>query len=74
MVTATDGRTLTVNYGAGEQKIVVPNGVPVVTLAPADRAMLAPGAHVIAFALKADDGTLTAGAVAVGKDGLTPPM
>jgi hypothetical protein len=74
LVTATDGRTLTVNYGAGEQKIVVPDNAPVVTLEPADRAMLTPGAHVLVFARKAQDGSFDASRIAVGKDGLTPPM
>jgi hypothetical protein len=36
--------------------------------------MLKPGAHVIVTAAKQPDGTLTAGGVAVGKDGLVPPM
>ena len=74
LVAATDGRTLTVNYGAGEQKIVVPDGTPLVTLMPADRAMLTQGAHIVVFGRKAEDGKLTANGIAVGKDGLTPPM
>ncbi len=73
-VTAAGGRTLTVNYGKGEQKIAVPEGVPVVTPTPGSTAMLVPGAHVVVFARKAEDGALTAGAVAVGKDGVVPPM
>ena len=36
--------------------------------------MLVAGARVVVFARKADDGSLSAGAVAVGKDGVVPPM
>ncbi len=73
-VAAADGATLTVNYGKGEAKIVVPPGAPIVTPTPGDRAMLTPGAHVVVFARKAENGTFSGGAVAVGKDGLVPPM
>jgi hypothetical protein len=73
-VVASDGLTLTVNYGGGEQKIVVPDTTPVVTTEPGTLALLTPGAAVVVFARQAADGTLGAGAVAVGKDGVTPPM
>jgi hypothetical protein len=73
-VAVANGRTLTVNYGTGEAKIVVPEGAPVVTLTPGDKTMLVAGAHVVVFARRADDGALSAGAVAVGKDGVVPPM
>ncbi len=73
-VTGNDGQTLKVQYKGGEKTILVPKDVPVVTFMPGDRAMLAPGAHVIVFAQKTADGALKAGRVAVGKDGLTPPM
>jgi len=61
---------LTVNYGKGEQTIMVPASAPVVTLAPADRTTLVSGAPLVVFARKGTDGMLTAGAVAVGKNGL----
>jgi hypothetical protein len=70
----TTDRTLTVDYGKGKQAIVVPESAAIVTLAPADRAMLAPGASVVVFARKANDGALSAGAVAVGTPGVVPPM
>lgn len=66
-------RTLTVTYKDGAQTIVVPPQVPVVTFEPADKAVLKPGAK--AFVTAARDGTsVSARRVAVGKDGLTPPM
>ncbi len=73
-VAVANGRTLTVDYGKGVQAITVPETASIVTLGPADTAMLAPGVHVVVFARKAADGALSAGAVAAGKDGLVPPM
>ena len=73
-VTATSGNALSVKYRGGESSINVPPGVPIVTFEPGDRAELVPGAHVIVFAQKGDDDMLSAERVAVGKDGLTPPM
>ncbi len=73
-VTGSSGNTLTVKYKGGEKPIVVPPNVPVVTFEPGDRAELTPGAHVIVFAEKAEDGSLTSETVVVGKNGLTPPM
>lgn len=68
-------RTLTVSYGkeGGTKTIVVPPSAPIVAFEPADKSALAPGAKV--FAVVAKDGGKTDGKlVAVGKDGLTPPM
>ncbi|RZK89286.1 MAG: metal ABC transporter permease [Methylobacterium sp.] len=67
-------RTLTVSYGKdGSKEIVVPASAPIVAFEPADKAILAPGSKV--FAVVAKDGAKAEGKlVAVGKDGLTPPM
>jgi hypothetical protein len=73
-VVGTSGRTLTVTYKGGRQTIVVPPGVPIVTFAPADRSALTPGAHVFLLASKDANGALTAQSIAVGKNGLVPPM
>lgn len=73
-VTGTSGRTLKVTYNGGEQTIVVPPNVPIVTFEPGSRAMLVRGAHVIVFGQKAADGKVTAMRIAVGKNGLVPPM
>lgn len=70
----SDGRQLTL-LAKGERLVVtVPPDAPVVTFAPGTPAMLTPGAKVFIGAQAAPDGTLTAGRVNVGKDGLTPPM
>ncbi|KAF1030496.1 MAG: hypothetical protein GAK37_01302 [Pseudomonas sp.] len=70
----SNGRTLTVKYKGGEQKIVVPEDVPIVNLEPGDRSLLKPGVKVVLFAAKGEDGSVTAQAISAGKDGVTPPM
>ncbi len=67
-------RRLTLRYKDGEKVVVVPADAPIVTFEPGDRAMLKPGAHVLITAMRQPDGSLTAARVAVGKDGLVPPM
>jgi Cu/Ag efflux protein CusF len=73
-VVGTSDRTLTLDYPGGEQHVVVAPSAPVVTLAPGQPGLLVPGAHVIVFAQKAADGTLSALRLAVGEGGVTPPM
>jgi hypothetical protein len=70
----SNGRTLTMTYKGGEQKVFVPEGAPVITYAPTTKADLKPGAHVIVTAIHNSDETLTATRIGVGKDGLVPPM
>jgi len=67
-------RRMTLRYKDGEKTIVVPPDAPIVTFEPGERAMLKAGAHVLLTAARQSDGSLTAGRVAVGKDGLVPPM
>jgi len=74
MVESAGGRRLTLKYKDGEKTVVVPADVPIVTFEPGDRAMVVPGAHVIITATKQPDGSLTAARIAVGKEGLVPPM
>jgi hypothetical protein len=73
-VSGAHDRSITVKYGSDEKTIVVPETATIVTFQPGNMGELVKGAHVIVFAQKAADGTLTAGRVSVGKDGLTPPM
>lgn len=73
-VSGAQGRTLSVKYKDGEQRIVVPPEVPIVTFAPGQRDDLKAGAHVIMFVRADAQGTLTAQRVLVGKDGMVPPM
>jgi hypothetical protein len=71
---APDGQTLTLKYKDGTQTIKVKPGTPIVTFAPGDKADAKVGAKVFLGATKGADGSLTAGRLLVGKDGLTPPM
>lgn len=73
-ILGTDGRTLTVKYKNGEKKVFVPADVPVVSLEPGDRSLLATGAKLVLLATKAEDGSLTAVSVSVGANGIAPPM
>lgn len=70
----SSGRLLTLTYKGGEQKVFVPEKAPIITYEPATRAALKGGAHIIAFVAKAENGTMTATRIGVGKDGLVPPM
>ncbi|MBB3445190.1 hypothetical protein [Rhizobium sp. BK379] len=68
-----DGRTVTVSYHGKEKKISIPDGTPVVTIAPATKDDLVAGAVVFISAEKASSGTV-AHRVIVGKNGVVPPM
>ncbi|MDB6144699.1 MAG: hypothetical protein JWP80_3743 [Pseudomonas sp.] len=70
----SNGRTMTVKYKGGEQKVVVPDDVPIVNLVPGDRSLLKPGVKIVLFAQKDAQGNLTAQAVSAGENGITPPM
>lgn len=70
----SNGRTLTVNYKGGQQKILVPDDVPIVNLTPGDRSLLKAGVKVVMFVTQSADGKLTAQSISAGKDGVAPPM
>lgn len=74
LVKSVDGSTVTMTYQGKEKKISVPNGTPVVTLAPATPADLTPGAVVFISADKNADGSVVTSQVVVGKNGVVPPM
>jgi len=74
VVSAVDGRTLTLKYKDGEKKIVVPANAPIVAYVPGDKSDIKPGAKVFIVAVKQADGTLQGRAWRVGRDGVTPPM
>ena len=74
-VTAGAGKTgettLTIGYKGGMAKVLVPAGTPIVRFEPSERTVLAKGQKL--FLVLAPDAT-DAKFVAVGKNGLTPPM
>jgi hypothetical protein len=74
-VASTDGQVIMVKYPDGEKKVVVPPNTNIVAMAPGNKDDLKPGAaFIIMAAQKQPDGTLTAPAINVGRDGATPPM
>jgi hypothetical protein len=74
-VAGVEGQTIMVKYKDGEKKVVVPPNTPIVAFAPGQKDELKPGAPVIVFtATKQPDGSLTAPAINVGRDGVVPPM
>ena len=73
-VVGTRDSTMTVRYGNGEKRIVIPADVPVVQLAVGDRNLLVPGAHVVLFVTQAADGSEVVQRALVGRNGLVPPM
>jgi len=75
VVSKVDGSTLKLKYKDGEKTIVVPSDTPIVTFLPGDRSEIKVGAKIfIGGAQKQPDGSLEAGRIAVGRDGITPPM
>lgn len=74
MVTAANGQELTLEYKDGTQKILVPEGVPVVTAVPGDRSLLQPGVYVFISVRVAADGSMTATRIQASKDEIKPPM
>jgi hypothetical protein len=74
-VKGVEGRTLDLSYSGGKQKkISIPDGAPIVTFGPATEADLKPGATVFVPAQRGDNGALATGFVAVGANGVNPPM
>jgi len=74
-VASVDGKTLVLKYKDGEQKIIVPADVVVVTYVPATVADLKPGEKIfVAAAKKLPDGTLEAPRITVSRNGVNPPM
>jgi hypothetical protein len=73
-VDGNDGHTLTVKYKDGEKQVVVTPDTELVTFVPTERSEIKPGAQIIAFTAKGDDGALQASRISVGLNGVTPPM
>jgi hypothetical protein len=70
---SSEGRTLGLRYKDGEKTVIVPDGVPVVTLRPGNRLLIVPGAKVFAVVDQRDDRYIVM-RLLVGRNGLQPPM
>ena len=74
-VSSVDGQVMMVKYTDGEKKIIVPPDTPVVKFVPGNMSDIKAGAQIfIVAAKKMPDGTIDAGAINVGRDGVAPPM
>lgn len=73
-VKGVDGHTVTVTYKGGEKKITIPEGVPIVTFAPATAADLKPGLQVFVSGEKSPAGVISSRRVTVEMNGVVPPM
>jgi hypothetical protein len=67
------GQQLRLTYKGGEQTVVVPPDVPVVTFRPGTESLLVPGAKVLVNAQE-KNGIPTALRVTAGRNGFAPPM
>jgi hypothetical protein len=74
IATAAGKRELTLQYKGGSQKIVVPEGTPLVRAVPGTREDLKTGEYIFTAAQVGTDGTLTAPRIQVSKDGVKPPQ
>jgi hypothetical protein len=74
IVTANNGKILTLSYKEGSQKIIVPEGVPIITISSGDKSLLTAGAQIFVVSQQNSDGNLMASRILVGKDGIAPPM
>lgn len=74
IVVAAGKRELTLKYKDGMQKILVPEGIPLVRAVPGSRSDLVVGEYVFVAAQALPDGKMTALRIQVSKDGVKPPM
>jgi hypothetical protein len=73
-VKSVNGPTLTLTFQGKEKKINIPDGTPVVTFASATKDDLKSGAGVFINGDNAGDGMVSTDRVAVGLNGVVPPM
>jgi hypothetical protein len=66
-VTSVTGQVITVSYKGGQQKIVVPPGVPIVRFQAGNMSIVKPGAHFsVVAAAKQPDGSFNVSRINVG--------
>jgi hypothetical protein len=73
-VDSVEGKTITVNYQGGSRTVVIQPDTAIVSYVPIDKSDVKPGVKVFAITQKGADGTLSASALSVGKNGVAPPM
>jgi len=73
-VAGSGNRELTLQFSGSIQKVVVPDGTPIVRTVPGTRADLVAGEYVFISGQAAGDGAMTALRIQVSKDGVRPPQ
>jgi hypothetical protein len=74
VVQANRGNELTLAYKGGEQKVLVPAGIPIVMAVESDHSLLVAGEYAYIAVIAGADGKLTATRLQVTKDGVRPPQ
>lgn len=69
---AASGNVITVNYGKGMVRVLVPPGTPMSRAVPGTKADIKPGETIYVFATGGKDGRLTAVRLQVSKNGVKP--
>ena len=70
----TDGAILHVTFKEGESDYSIGPDTLIYANSPGDTGLLVPGAAVVLFAVKQEDGKITSRGLVVEKDGIKPPM
>ena len=70
----TDGAILHVTFKEGEADYAVGPDTLIFAHSPGDTGLLVPGAAIVLFAVKQEDGKITSRGLVVEKDGIKPPM
>jgi hypothetical protein len=70
----SDGAVLHVTFKEGESDYTIGPDTLIFAHSPADASLLVPGAAVVLFAVKQEDGKITSRALVAEKDGIKPPM
>lgn len=73
-VESAGGQYVTLQYKGGAQKILVPQGTPIVTNTPVDRSYLKRGEYIFSIAQVGADGLMTVQRIQVSRDGVRPPQ
>ena len=71
---SNSGQELNLVYKDGSKKVMVPKGVPIVTILNGTAADVRAGLPAFVVATQKESGEMTAARIVVGKDGVAPPM
>jgi hypothetical protein len=74
VVATNNGKEMALSYKGGNQKIIVTEGIPIISFKPGDKSLLVVDAPVFIISQQNSNGSLVASRILVGKDGLKPPM